>query len=475
MQHDLGRGPGAGLPGAPPDKDAVELNLRTYTTVLRSSGDVRIRAFVPAHQAMGASLHAGADNPLPDTGAFIYAVHRLPPCMLRVHRVLLAQLPEQFTGVLGGPITHWQSVEAAARRRPWRYDGRDTLAVLISSPSDVDDVVPTLVAYQIEWNKLHWLAREDAEARALLASSTEPDAAGLAAVGAALQFPADDWARLRQACGSGFWSMLRTVAAEEKDMSVGLLGGRHTSYAKLFDRWWEPVRTALATRGLLERPLYFVSSNLHSMVNLASGYGRRRAGLLWAFLDELGDEEEVWLLRAARGTANAENLLYYAARLWHRHHPRAAAKHERQAEEEARGIVTVFPGAGADLGVQIIEVGRLDPADLDPRLADLAPGVVGSPAVVLNVDYPLGMAAYYLLREVLEAIDNVRGVYVLGKAATLNGAIGDVLISDVVYDEHSKNLYNFENAFDHRTVAPYVERASVLDNQKAVTVKGTFL
>src|SRR5262249_51351520 len=157
----------------------------------------------------------------------------------------------------------------------------------------------------------------------LLTSPTEPDATAFAAVGAALQFPADDWARLWQACGSGFWSMLRTIAAEEKDLSVGLLGGRHTSYAKLFDRWWEPLRTALANRGLLERPLYLVSSNLHSMVNLASGYCRRRAGLLWAFLDELADEEEARLLRAARGTANAENLLYYAARLWHRHHPRA--------------------------------------------------------------------------------------------------------------------------------------------------------
>jgi hypothetical protein len=477
MQDDLGRGPaGDGASQRPPpDKDAVELYIRTYTTVLRSSGDVRLRAFVPAHQAMGASLHAGADDPRPDAGAFIYAVHRLPACMPRVQRVVLAQLPEQFAAALGGPITHWRSVEAAARRRPWRFDGHDTLAVHISSPSDVDDVVPTLVAYQLEWNKLHWLARRDAEARALLARTSEPDAAALAALGAALQFSADDWARLQRACGSGFWAALRTIGAEEKDMSVGLLGGRHTSYAKLFDRWWEPVRTALATRGLLDRPLYFVSSNLHSIVNLASGYARRRAALLWAFLDELADEEEVRLLRAARGTANAENILYYAARLWHRHHPRAEAKHEREQEEERRGIVTVFPGAGTDLGVQIVEVGRLEPADLDPRLADFAPGLAGSPAVVLNVDYPLGMAAYYLLREVLEAIDDVRGVYVLGKAATLNGAIGDVLISDVVYDEHSKNLYNFENAFDHRTVAPYVEWASVLDNQKAVTVKGTFL
>src|SRR5262249_41082861 len=128
-----------------------------------------------------------------------------------------------------------------------------------------------------------------------------------------------------------------------------------------------------------------------------------------------------------------------------------------------------------DLGVQLIEVGRLRPADLDPRLADLAQGIVGSPAVILNVDYPLGMAAYYLLREVLEAVEDVRGVYVLGKAATLNRAIGDVMISDVVFDEHSENLYTFENAFDHAAVAPYVERGSVLDNQKAVTVRSAFL
>jgi hypothetical protein len=66
-------------------------------------------------------------------------------------------------------------------------------------------------------------------------------------------------------------------------------------------------------------------------------------------------------------------------------------------------------------------------------------------------------------------------VYAVGKAATLNGAVGDVLVSDVVYDEHSRNTYAFQNAFSYPDVAPYLERGSVLDNQKAVTVLGTFL
>ncbi len=54
-------------------------------------------------------------------------------------------------------------------------------------------------------------------------------------------------------------------------------------------------------------------------------------------------------------------------------------------------------------------------------------------------------------------------------------AIGDVLIADFVHDEHTRNTYSFDNAFGYADVAPFLERGSVLDNQRAVTVKGTFL
>ena len=61
--------------------DDVELYARTYTTLLRSRGAVRVQAFVPAHTRMGSSLHALAGSPLPDAGAFIYAMQRLPECI----------------------------------------------------------------------------------------------------------------------------------------------------------------------------------------------------------------------------------------------------------------------------------------------------------------------------------------------------------------------------------------------------------
>ena len=39
-------------------------------------------------------------------------------------------------------------------------------------------------------------------------------------------------------------------------------------------------------------------------------------------------------------------------------------------------------------------------------------------AVIVNIDYPLGVAAYNILREVAVDTAALRGVYVLGKAAT---------------------------------------------------------
>jgi hypothetical protein len=98
-----------------------------------------------------------------------------------------------------------------------------------------------------------------------------------------------------------------------------------------------------------------------------------------------------------------------------------------------------------------------------------------SRALIVNVDYPLGMAAYQVLSEIARNANEVRGVYIMGKAATLNGRIGDVMIPSVVHDEHSRNTYLINNCFTAADVAPYLVYGTVMDNQKAITVPGTFL
>jgi hypothetical protein len=106
--------------------------------------------------------------------------------------------------------------------------------------------------------------------------------------------------------------------------------------------------------------------------------------------------------------------------------------------------------------------------------ADLA-SLQNSDALIFNIDYPLGMAAYHLFSQVSTSISDVLGVYIMGKAATLNGRVGDVMIPNVVYDEHSKNTFLFRNCFTSQDVAPFLNYGAVFDNQKGVTVRGTFL
>src|SRR5262249_18385208 len=133
--------------------DEIDLYIRTYYSLLRSSGDVRVRAFEEAHLYSRSSLHLGAEEMSPDLAAFAYSAGRLPDCMPKIRRLVLGQSPAQFRAA-GLPIERWQVVRTRGRRRPLRWDGNDTLAAFIASASDIDDLIPILTAYQLEWNKL---------------------------------------------------------------------------------------------------------------------------------------------------------------------------------------------------------------------------------------------------------------------------------------------------------------------------------
>src|SRR5260370_21814253 len=153
----MGTGRGAGWSG----KHAVELYVRTYMTMLQSSGDIRIESLVQAPSGMGSVLHPLAAEPQTDMGALLYAVRRLPEAITRSRHVVIGQSPQGFRSVLHADVLGWEEVKAPARRRRWYYDAKNSLAVLIASASAIDALVPTLVAFQIERNKLHPALQDD--------------------------------------------------------------------------------------------------------------------------------------------------------------------------------------------------------------------------------------------------------------------------------------------------------------------------
>ena len=414
--------------------DYIDLYIRTYTSLLRSSGDVDVRAFEEAHAFSVSSLHEGALSPDPDVSAFAYAAGRLPLEMPSVRRIVLGQSHELFEAA-GMDVRKWQIVKARGRRRPLRWDGEGTLGVFIASASDIDDLVPIVTAYQIEWNKMH------ARLRMLPSDATRPD------IAAALNLDEANMHKLAEAFGSRrFDASIRAAASKPIDLKLRMLATSHSQYQRSAQRWWSGIEPSYVRPNPLRRPpVYFVSSNTHAIANLVGGFARTHKEAIADWTRQTDPEGLGAALDAAlaSGTTRAAPILYYLLRGWIHDDPSGKRMLEVRSCEKHAGLSHLSTPGHVDVDAQLIELSRLDYDSLDPRLR--VPGVESlrkSNAIVLNIDYPLGMAAYYLLSRLGQGVGELRGVYVMGKAAaTLNSRVGDVSLLRPCYDEHSRNTF----------------------------------
>jgi hypothetical protein len=458
-----------------PESEEISLYVTTYYSLLRSTGEVRVRAFEEAHAYSGSSLHLGALSDVPDLSAFAYAAARLPDEMLGVDLVVLGQSHELFEAA-GYDVQAWQIVKTRGRRRPLRWDGAGTLGVFIASASDIDDLVPILTAYQIEWNKMHERVRRTAKPEALLDATRDA-----VALSATLGVTVDDAQKLIDAFGPKRLEQAGRALFERRlDLRLRMLAASHSQYQRAAQRWWGAIEPSYVRKTEPRRPpVYFVSSNTHAIANLVGGFAQSHADeiVAWAKRDDPeGLAIEVERAAGAHDRAELAPLLYYLLRGYIHASAGTTKMNEVRAFEKEHGLVHLSEPGHIDVDAQIAHLCELDPKLLDPRLRiDGIERLRESDAVLLNIDYPLGMAAYHLLSRLGQGVGDMRGIYVMGKAATLNGRVGDVMLSGNVYDEHSKSTFLFRNAFSARDISRWLRHGSVFDNQKAVTVRSAFL
>jgi len=453
--------------------EEVELYLRTYYSLLRSTAEVKIRTLEEAHAGMNSLLHPSVRGTKPDMGAFIYTLLRTPKCMPEVRLVVLGQSTDVFTRAGFENIENWEEAPTAARRRRSFYNGVDTLASIIASRSDIDDLIPILTAFQIEWNKLHHLLQP---VKGFLRDFQENEERW-PYLADALEVSMGDLLRLSKIWGDEFAINLGKIAESPRSLSVQLLNGSLSEYRRATHAWWSNIEQFCPE--LRTRPVYYISSNTHSVINLITGFALQFKEMLTDFLNKpenisLADEwEEIQSRDIPYGE---ENFLYYVLKKFQQSNHDTDLFGEQLREEQGHGIIRIPAEHYFDVEAQIIDLSRVDTTQLDPRLQDGDLSfLVKSDALILNLDYPLGLAAYNILTEISEHVREILGVYIMGKAATLNGIVGDVMIPNVIHDEQSANTFIFPNTFSSADVSPYLLYGTVLDNQKAVSVRGTFL
>jgi len=450
----------------------IEEHMRSYRALLRQ-GPLRLALLEEGHSRMGSSLHPLASSDEVDVSAFLYSARRLPDCIAKVDRVVIGQSDETLRSSGLIEPSCFRQVRAQARRRLALFDGQKTLAAHLSSPSDLDDLIPALTCFQMEWNKMHSRLK-GSDLRPETSKTSEKVRVSGEEVRKSLHISKDDWDILKKTWSEAWDEKISAIARGSKDLTVELAFHDPGRYGEAMAGWLSEFLAQFRDLDIERRPVYFVSSNDHSLANLLSGFAAQNREEILAHLLEDERLKKRWELLKDDDPIFGENLLYYSMQTYIRPDERRSFA-LRSAEEEV-GIRRWENSRFVDLKAQIIEVRKLRPDRMDDRLAvEGSSRLKDSKALILNVDYPLGLAARYLLSQVIKNLKDLLGVYVMGKAATMCGRLGDVMIPEDVFDMHSRRHFTFENCFNLNDVRSHLRDSAVFDGQKAVTVRGTFL
>lgn len=439
--------------------DTLQLYTQKITSALSGVGSIKISNFVEEHTRTEPLLHPHAQDTKPDISALVYSLLRLPKEILYTRTFIMGQSDAVFTDAGFDVMSpRWVSTHTPARRRRLLYHAEENIcAVYIASKSDVDDLVTIVTAFYIEIIKLHQLS---------IAHQDVP---------LSEHFDANDFSRLQEALGTLYEDFLQLIQ-HPIDYEVKLLAGTHLDYAKAVQEWWVHLASIRKKQqvDIYRQPVYFVSSNSHSLINVLSGFSLKEKEFVLQDNNQLLFEQSG---EFEKHKVPQENILYYLSRFSEKKHSNLQ---ERKLDwEHANGLYRMHSFHHIDIEAQVFSIRDFIQNEyIDPRL-DISPEkkelLLHSNALIINIAYPLGLSSYMILKEVSENIAEMRGIYIMGKAGSLNAAVGDISIPHVVHDLHTYNDIFFQNIFSPASFIPYFPDGSIFGNQKALTVLGTFL
>jgi hypothetical protein len=174
-------------------------------------------------------------------------------------------------------------------------------------------------------------------------------------------------------------------------------------------RWAVAIKEKLLKQDLLDRPLHIISANLHSVLNLLYGYE--------TFKDDL--------------SKNHENDIYQSVQQF------SDRPEEIREVAEKSGFQELQDESGFQIICQIIDGAALDSIEIHPTLNFSQKDMNEEKPILLVMDYAFGTQAFEAMDELLKPWQhegteqklNVQSISVMGKAGTLSGLKGDIMLA----------------------------------------------
>ncbi|NLP05224.1 hypothetical protein GX411_04680 [Candidatus Fermentibacteria bacterium] len=395
-----------------------------------------------------------------DAGALKYVLMRLPDGIWSVRQITVAREIESEVA------RDFDPVETRARRRPTFRTGAESYVTSFrGGMSDLLDFVSALTCYQIESDKIRArysayrskLAEDPALYSVWRALDAVSDGAAppgeedrkrlLHELSVELRCDYGALKSLDQSLDGRLPEVIGCISrAHPRDLKVvfsdrfGLVG----TYSRRAREWTASLVEAIGQLGLSGAPLHLVSSNTHSLVNVLSPWVGRRAAEAG-----MGGSPDYGALRRLLPGWSCE---------------------ERMAEDRIAGIhhMSVAPGMPA---CQIVDMSRIDGSMADPRL-----GWNGRrEGVIVNMDYAFGEEGFFIFNEIMEALGGlIRSVFIVGKAGTLAGSRGDIMLPSFFVKQGSGEVYDIGNCLRPEDFAGLGD-FEVITGGPMLTVAGTFL
>ncbi len=199
--------------------------------------------------------------------------------------------------------------------------------------------------------------------------------------------------------------------------------GRH-KYATL---WAKNVKHFLHDLGLHERPIHIVSANMHSFKNIFYGAG---------FLKENGNDVPESLYDMIKGFRAADHdITEYASRY---------------------GFFHLADTSDSNIDVMVIDTAQNKQLNLHESIKCDFKYLAEKKPVIVVMDYAFGTQAFDILDELLcpchfEGITvafNIESINIMGKAGTLPGNKGDIMLATAHVMEGTTNNYIVDNDLD---------------------------
>ena len=438
-------------------------------------GRFEIDDFLEAYRAIQPSIHRLCQQKdAVDVEALLYALARLPDRIHRVREVLVqADVPDKLPGMHG-----IEEVVVPTRRRTTFQIGEDRVVVVArEGVTELLDLITLLSAFAVEAYKIHHLLQQSevlADVRRYLAGPANPSEHNRLLVRLAFDLGTTDDLLVCLGRRWGEETLARLVAIVEQPPRIVVRLHREYSLQASMHRscsWARRIAEEVAQRIPGSGPIHILSSNTHSTVNLLSPFPRLHESAIrqWG---RAHPKFSAWL---DSPHISAANLLYYIMKGWLEAHP------DRQSEkaglEGERGIFEITDMDAVGVTAQIVDMARLDSAAMDPRLALDAEEIRRVRPVLLNFDYAFGEQAGIVVEQLFRHFgQRVASFCILGKAGTLIGSRGGLMLPTYVIREGSRDIYDIPNGnFLTAAALADLQVGEVIDGGPMLTVLGTIL